>query len=280
MANLFTSVLLGSDSQVQVFVSSLNNIKSYAAWVVAVQDTTDSTLDSILTTAKTDATTWYNTIAPQYLNMPSTVVSKGQTIDNDLQTLISLSNQLKSADSPALREAIKSMAGNLNDTLQAIQTDTLQLATQLTSFGTKTDIDRSRFSDGGAYIQQKLSALSSQLAQQQGQLNSLQHAACPDSSKIQAVEANISSTKSSINQYTNFMGLFNKGINLSNDAYLSSIYLAHYWQGLSDELNNSISQLGNVMQSPAVVIKLQLQVNQQNWDSTKALFQEIDQSIS
>lgn len=280
MANVFTSVLLGSDSQVQVFVSSLNNIKSYSAWVVALQDTTNSTLDSILETAKADATTWYNTIAPQYLNMPSTVVSKGQTIDDDLQTLISLSNQLKSTDSTALREAIKSMAGNLNDTLQSIQTDTLQLATQLTNFGTKTDIDGSKFSDGQTYIQQKLSALSSQLAQQQGQLNSLQHAACPDSSKIQAVEANINSTKSSINQYTNYLSLFNKGINLSNDAYLSSIYLAHYWQGLSDELNNSISQLGNVMQSPAVVIKLQLQVNQQNWDSTKALFQEIDQSIS
>ena len=165
----------------ETFTQAAQGIQAYTSWVESISSTGDATLDTALTTFKTHAMEWYNTIFPTYLNMPKMILEKASDIDNDLDVLVSLADQLASNDTKALQDSIVQYAGSLAQTLKALQTYVDALVATLTNFQSNLVEDSRGYETDLGEIRGDLARKQNLLAAFHSQLNHLQSAACPSS---------------------------------------------------------------------------------------------------
>lgn len=266
---------------VDTFVQSTGSITNYCSWIAGQSDTGNPNLDTILNTCKTHASQWYNTIYPEFLNMPATISAQGQQIDGDLTTLMSLAQQLQANDTPQIRQSITQYAADVSQRLQGLQTQTSGLSSALQIFGGNVAGDvASGYNAGLNIIGQNMNNLQSQLSQFYGQLHSLQNATCPNSGDISACQQQISTTQNEISQYQQYDGVFTNGQRQASDAATASSYLAGFWTSFSQDISNVNNSLQNIQSQPAIILKLDLQETQQNWDNTKAQLQQMSQQVA
>lgn len=276
-SSLIQSLSVGATFD-QSFVQSTTAIENYCSWIADQSDTGNSSLDAILTKCKTDAIAWYNSIYPTYLNMPTTIASSGQTIDSDLSTLISLSQQLQSNNTPQIRQAIAQYAQDLEQTIQGLATQTAALAQSLTVFSQNIMSDSQSYNSGMGIINQQLSSLNVQLSGLYGQLHSLQSATCPNQGDINACQQQIDSVTSTMNQYEGFGQLFNTGLQESSEAAYAASYLAQFWVSFTSDAQNVTASLQNIQNAPASIVQIELEQVQQRWNNLKSQLQQAGQS--
>lgn len=276
MSSLVQSLSVGATLD-QSFVQSTAAIQDYCSWITDQPDTGNPSLDAILTKCKSDAITWYNGIYPTYLNMPATIADSGQTIDGDLSTLMSLAQQLQANDTPQIRQSIAQYAGNLEQTIQGLQTQTAALAQSLLTFAQNIAADSASYNSGLNTINQQISSLNSQLSGLYGQLHSLQSATCPSQSDINACQQQINSVQNQISQYNGFQSVFITGGQKSNEASYSANYLSQFWHSFAADAGNVIASLQNIQNEPAAVLEIDLQQTQQRWNALKSQLQQAGQ---
>jgi hypothetical protein len=260
------------------FVSAVNDIQSYCKWVTS-QSVTDATLNNTLLTIKTDATTWYNTIYPDYMNMPTNVITNGTQIDNDLSILISLATQLQAGSTPAIVQQINQYATSLTGILQNLSTSISTLANLLVTFQGKLNNDWNLLNNSFQYMDSNLNSLNQQLATLYGQLNSMQNATCPSQTSINACEDSIRQIQDSIGNFDQFEQLFENASFLIKNAIVASGFLAGFWQSFSIDIQACVKALSNVASESGTILQIDLQNNKTNWDAMQQNLLQIIKQI-
>lgn len=275
----FTELLVQDTSNSQEFISAVESIKTYSSWITGISNTGNSKLDGFLTTAKTNDGQWYNTIYPLYLNMPATILAKGGGIDSDLSLLITLNGQLTSGDNTKVLASISQYATTLSKTLNELRSTTSALGKDLLQYAKELTSDTNNFMSGVAIINADIEAKRVEISKNKATLNSLQHASSKDNNKIKAVEQQIESLVAAVNKDTTDSAEFSRGAQLLKTAINASTFLGTYWSNLATGITKSILELKGITSQPAAIMKLDLTENQKNWQSIKADYEKIDQTI-
>ena len=184
-----------ADGPTAAFLQSTTEVQAYSEFMASVAMTGIASVDAVLATAKADAAQWYDSIFPEYLDMPSTISSYGPTIDAGLSLLTQLAGQLQASPSDAIRQAVDEQAASLQTTVNSIQRQTDALANGLQSFSGNLHNDSTALNGAAGTAQNSVAALQQQLASLYGQLQHLKGATCPSTSDITACEQTIAVTQ-------------------------------------------------------------------------------------
>lgn len=273
--------LLSADQSLGVCYSqAVSGIESYCSWISS-QSVADTTLNSVLEGLKTDASTWYNTIYPTYLNMPATIATSGVQIDNNLNMLISLVNQEnQSGTSAPLQQQITVYATALIAVLQGLQSQVNALAIAITAFQGNISGDVGTINNTLVTIQNNINTLNQQLSTEYGQLHSLQNATCPNSGDINSCQQTIDTTNTQLQTEDSAWGVFAQASGMAAEASVGAGYLAGFWQSFSADIQACIVGLNNITAQPASVVAADLEANKTRWDNMQSQLQQISDLVN
>jgi|GEM_PF-4076141 len=275
MLSQFVHLLSGNQSLNDCYLQAVSGIESYCSWISS-QSVSDTTLNSVLEGLKTDASTWYNTIYPTYLNMPATIATCGVQIDNDLDILISLVNQEnQSGTSAPLQQQITVYTNALITILQGLQSQVNALAVAITSFQGNISGDVGTINNTLVTIQNNINTLNQQLSSEYGQLHSLQNATCPNSGDINSCKNTINTTQGQLQTENNAWAVFGQASGMAAEASMGAGYLAGFWQSFSADIQACIAGLNNITAQPASVVAADLEANKSRWDNMQSQLQQI-----
>jgi hypothetical protein len=278
MASLFLTNLSAGQVMSSSFVQAVGTIESYCTWI-ASQSVSDGTLNATLQQVKVDASTWYSTIYPNYLNMPLNITTIGTTIDGDLNMLITLAQQLGSTSSQPIEQQIAQYSTSLSNTLLGLQTQINALVTLLTNFQNNLNKDAQILNTNAVSIQNTLISLGQQMANLYGKLHSLQNATCPSKGDINACQNLIQSTQTQINTNNQALQVFSQALNSIQGAINGAGYLSNFWMGFSADIQACNAVLANIVKESGTILVSDLQANKVNWDATQASLLQIIQQI-
>jgi hypothetical protein len=280
MEQPFITALSTSQSVVPSYVQAVNAIQAYCDWIIT-QSLPNQSLNNTLQQLRVHAGAWYNTIYPQYLNMPATIVSNGTTINGDLSILMTLAQQEEQqGSSPALQQQITQYANALIGTLQGLLTQVTGLASALAVFQQDLTGDSGTINNTLNSIQTTIYSLQQQLASAYGQLHSLQSATCPDKGKISACQNLINQLQQQLQQETQAYQVFSQAAHLIQGAIVGAQYLAGYWTGVANNIQACISGLQNISDVSGAILIVDLQVAQSQWNAIQSNFEQINNQIA
>ena len=262
------------------FVASVTAIQAYSTYLAGLQLTSDATLNSTLTTAKTDAAQWYDSIYPTYLDMPATISSQSPTVDAGLTALVQLAGQYQSTPTAAILAGITEQAATLLQTVGSLASQAGSLTTQLTSFATSLQSDLGALNSAAGQVAVVVSGLQQQVTGLYGQLQHLRSAACPSKSAIQACEQTISVTQQQLQDAESAQSVASTAAQESGTAGSGLGYLAGYWGAVAQDAQACVSALAAIQSDPATVIQTDLQHTQQLWAELEQQFQELGAQIA
>lgn len=268
--------LLSDGQSINVYYSqAVSSIESYCSWISS-QSVADSTLNSVLEGLKTDASTWYNTIYPTYLNMPATIATCGVQIDNDLNMLISLVNQENQGGASApLQQQVTVYANSLITVIQGLQSQVNALAVAISAFQGNISGDVGTINNTLVVIQNNINTLNQQLSSEYGQLHSLQNATCPNSGDINSCQQTINNTQGQLQTENNAWDVFSQASGMAADASAGAGYLAGFWQSFSTDIQACIAGLNNIATQPASAAIANLEANKSRWDNMQSQLQQL-----
>lgn len=261
------------------FVQAANSIASYCKWIV-MQSLPAGDYAAGLQTFKAHAGTWYDTIYPTYLDMPATIVSSDTQINNNLNMLLSLAQQLDGGSTPALEQQLTLYANQLIKTLQDLQGRISSLSQAVTAFANNLGSDSNTARNAMNNMQNQIAQDNNQLSQLYGRLHSLQNATCPDGGQISDCSKQISNEQAQINSLRQSQNLYDQVNSNASQAVNGANYLASFWQGIVVDIQNCVISLQRIPNETGVILKIDLQANQANWQRLEAELQQISQQIS
>ncbi len=279
MTSNFIDLLVKDSSSSQQFIAAVENIKSYSQWITSFSNTGNSSVDKVLSTAKTNDAQWYNTIFPTYLNMPATVLSKSSTIDSDLNMLLTLNSQLDGSDDKKVLSSIGQYATNLLTVLTDLQNITSGLGKNLIQYQNNLAQDSQSIAQAYQTIEGEINTENGSIASDQSKLNALEHASSKDKKKIKDAKDLIRSEQQKLATLQSQAKLMYKGKALIDQAVQSSTFLGNYWRTIAGNLIGSMALLKTISTQPADVMKADLDQSKSTWEQIKEEYQEIDQTI-
>ncbi|WP_158800453.1 hypothetical protein [Pedobacter sp. L105] len=280
MLSQFVQLLSDNQSLDYCYSQAVSGIESYCTWISS-QSVADITLTPILEGVKTDASTWYNTIYPTYLNMPATIATCGVQIDNDLDMLISLVDQEnQSGISAPLQQQITVYANALIAILQGLQSQVNALAVAIVAFQGNISGDVGTINNTLVIIQNNINTLNQELSTEYGQIHSLQNATCPNSGDINSCEKTISATQGQLQTESNAWDVFDQASGMAAEASMGAGYLAGFWQSFSADIQACLAGLNNITAQPASVVAADLSANKSRWDNMQSQLQQISDLLN
>lgn len=281
MAGFATSILAAAtgDTPTAGFTQSVDAVQSYSALMAAISMTGEAGVDPALTTAKTHAAQWYDTIYPTYLDMPSTIASQGPQIDSGLSVLTQLAAQLATSDTPAIRASINSEAASLQSVVSGIGTQVQGLATSLQTFATNLQSDVGALGSAQTWVTSLVQTLQQQLAGLYGQLQHLQNATCPSQADINACQQIITTTTTQLQDAESAGTAVAQAQQGAGGAASGLSYLTGYWSAVGSDAGACVSALATMQTDPSSLLAIDLQTTQQLWTTLKSQFEGISAQI-
>ncbi|MFY0598051.1 MAG: hypothetical protein JXR03_00170 [Cyclobacteriaceae bacterium] len=262
------------------YTTSVSAIQAYTTGIAGQSNTGVKDLDAILTTAKTNAANWYNTIYPGYLAMPGIIIGRGKTIDDDLTLLIQLANQLKSSDTPAIRASITQYVNSLVKELSQLEKEITNLSIALGTFKNNLSTTTDDFLSEKSAISQKLFNYHNTICQYAAQLQAEKSAVCPNQNDIKNTQAALNNTVALRKQYDGYSATF---INLFNASSLScqgASSVSAYWVAMAKDFSNCITGLSKISTEPSAILLLDLNSNKKSWEAIKTQMASINTATS
>ena len=283
MKSTLVSTFKSSESQTDSYLQAVQCIQNYCAWIIN-RSVADPGLNSTLETIRVNAGAWYNTIYPTYLNMPSTILTSGNSIDNDFDMLISLANQEKNNSTPEIAaqiiQYVIQYASLIIETIQSLETQIKSLSSSISDFQSLISTDRNTLQNTGNSIQYNINSLNCKLSSLHGQLNSLEHAVCPNKNAINACRNEIDETSKQLETFSQASTIFSQAISLSSDAVYGALYLSRYWSFVDKDICSCITSLNKISKETGIILSMDLQSNKTRWDNFKSEFKVICQKLS
>jgi hypothetical protein len=277
-AQLLVSLASGVNAT-GALTQSTQTISGYVSWIESQVSSQAGDQTAAVDQVKNHASSWYNAIYPQYLNMPAFVAAKGNEVNNDLNLLVALSGQYQSAGS-SLDNQIKQSASDLTQTVTAIAQQANSLGQSVQTFSQNLTGDQSVIGNAYNQIQGELSNANNQLAQNYGQLHHLQSATCPSKSDISACEDLIQQNEQTITQLQQAAGfLENIGAQIGN-AVAAAVYLGSYWTTVGADAGTCLQSLAQLSASPDTIAQIDLNGAQQRWNSLVQQYQLTVQQLA
>jgi hypothetical protein len=219
-----------------------------------------------LTQSRQVSMTWFNQVYPSCLNLPQNITSESGGITSGLQELTSLASQL--AGDPGntqLAQAVTSTATHLAGTVNQLQTGCSGMGGTLGQYASSLQQAVQGLASSLAGLQSLTYAENAQLCNDIAQLNSLEHATCPNQSDIDAAQNVVSNDQQTLAATSNFAAQINGCGQSAGGAASGLSYLAGYWMQLSTLAGQAVQALQRVSGEPAVVIQLDLQTASNAW---------------
>ncbi|MEY2497654.1 MAG: hypothetical protein QOD12_1210 [Verrucomicrobiota bacterium] len=277
-AQLLVSLASGVNAT-GALTQSTQTISGYVSWIESQVSSQAGDQTAAVDQVKNHASSWYNAIYPQYLNMPAFVAAKGNEVNNDLNLLVALSGQYQSAGS-SLDNQIKQSASDLTQTVTTIAQQANSLGQSVQTFSQNLTGDQSVIGNAYNQIQGELSNANNQLAQNYGQLHHLQSATCPSKSDISACEDLIQQNEQTITQLQQAAGfLENIGAQIGN-AVAAAVYLGSYWTTVGSDAGTCLQSLAQLSASPDTIAQIDLNGAQQRWNSLVQQYQLTVQQLA
>ena len=280
MQNLILAAVANTNTPNAAFLQSIQSVQTYCNYMTNVSLTGDTSLNNILTSSKTNSSQWYNTIYPEYLNMPSTIASQGSTIDSGFNLLIQLAGQMQASPSSQVRQSINDAAFNLQKTVNNIQQQTQALATALNTFYNNLNGDIQNLNGSLNYIIGNINQLNAKLANLYGQLQHLKDATCPSSSEINACNQLIQQVQQQINVTNGDLNTFSVASQDAGNAITGLVFLAGYWNTVCADAQNCVNALTKLQTDADNILQLDLKANQQQWNALKQKYQGITTQLT
>ena len=180
------------------FLQAVAEIQSYAQQLAGTPAAGEPQVNAVLLTAKANASQWYDTIFPTYLELPQAIAADGTTIDDGLGLLSRLSGQLEAGSSAALLGQVDQQAASLATTIEALQNQVSGLAGSLQTFHDRVSGDTTALQEAAGVANTACFALQIELSALYGKLNSLKSATCPSASDIQACAQQLAQTQDAL----------------------------------------------------------------------------------
>ena len=221
---------------------------------------------SALTQSRQVSLNWFNQVYPACLNVPANITSESGGITGLLQELTSLAGQLAADPGNAqLAKAVTSTAGQLAGEVSQLQTSCAGLGNTLSQYATSLQQAAQGLLTCLGGLQSLISAQHAQLCQDIAQLNSLQHATCPNQGDITAAEHLVQNDQQTMISTGNFADQIDSCGQSAGGAVSGLNYLAGYWVQLAGLAGTSLQALQQLSGQPASVIQLDLQTAGKAW---------------
>lgn len=275
MENIVLNAVNNAASTSQSYDQFVQTIQTYCSWIVGQSIITDSNVNSVLTGCKTNATQWFNTIYPTYLNMPATIAGTDTTVRSDLTLLVQLAGQLQSNNTPAIQASINQYASSLQQTVSGIRQQTTNLSTALQTFQNNLTGDQQTLTNSTGAMQQKIVAGQTYLSQLVGRLHQLQNASCPNNSDISNCQNDIRNQQNQLNNLATDHGVLYTAAQYAYNAVSALAYLTTYWQMISKDAQASGITLSRLQSDPSTVLQLDLTTSLNQWNALMQQYQQL-----
>jgi len=219
-----------------------------------------------LTQSRQVSLTWFNQVYPSCLNLPQDITNSSAAITGGLQELTSLAGQL-AADpgNPQLAQAVATTASQLAAEVGQLQTGCAGMASTLSQYANSLQQAAQGLMSCLGGLQSLLCAQNAQLCHDIAQLNSLQHATCPNQGDINAAEGVVQNDQQALTNTENFAQQINSCGQSAGDAVSGLNYLAGYWMQLSSLAGQAQQALQQISGQPATVVQLDLTAASNAW---------------
>lgn len=281
MTALLTALTTGAAPQ-DTLAQATQTIEDWSSWIASQASANAGDQSAIIDTVKAHASTWYNSIAPNYFDMPSTLVNLSSEVNGDLTMLVSLAEQCSGqggAGDP-VESAIKDYATKLQATVQQIATQTTNLALALRVYATDVASDYANACAAKNELQQEISACQSNLNQLYGRLHQLQSGTCPSRSDIANCQGDISTAQQKLDSLDAAAGFVSAVCGKINGVSGAATYLGSYWGQVSVDASNSTRGLSQILADPVIIMKLELDAVQNNWNQLVQGWQTTSQTLA
>jgi len=277
-AALVASLRAGLDAT-GALTQSTQAVSGYVSWIESQDSSQAGDQSAAVNQVKTHASSWYNAIYPQYLDMPAFVSAKSTEINNDLTLLVALAAQYQSAGS-SLNSQIQQSAGDLGQSVSAIAQQANSLGQSIQTFTQNLTGDQNTIANAFREIQEEFANAENQLAQDYGQLHHLQSATCPSKSAISACQDLIQQTEQSITQLQQASGLLgNINAQIGNVVGAAS-YLSAYWAAVGSDAGLCLQSLALLNTTPSAIGQVDLSGAQQRWNALVQQYQLTAQQLA
>jgi hypothetical protein len=219
-----------------------------------------------LTQARQVSMNWFNQVYPACLNLPQNITGESSGITTSLQELTTLAGQL-AADpgNTPLAQAVTNTANQLTGQVTQLQTNCSGMGNTLNQYaGSLQQAAQGLMSSVGG-LQSLMITQHNQWYNDVAQLNSLQHATCPNQSDINAAQTAVNNDQQALAVTDQFTGQINNCGQSAGSAVSGLSYLAGYWMQLGTLANQAVQALQQISGQPAAVIKLDLQTASNAW---------------
>ncbi|MEO6703079.1 MAG: hypothetical protein ABI140_06915 [Jatrophihabitantaceae bacterium] len=221
-----------------------------------------------LAAAQSASLQWFNQVYPASLNVPQTIVSEAGSITSGLSELTSVASQY-AADpgNSQLQTALTNAANSLAGQVQTLQSSCATLSTSLAGYSGALQSVAQQLGNAIGALQATMSSLQAQLNNDLGNLDSLEHATCPNSGDINAAQQVVQTDQGYLQATYQFLNQLNNFGQNANGALAGLSYLAGTWTQLASIAGSSLSALQQISNQPAVVVQLDLSQASQAWQS-------------
>jgi hypothetical protein len=270
---MFSIITFATLAPNQQYLQSVQAVTGYNQFITnqsvpggLPSDPAISQATSALTNSRQVSLTWFNQVYPACLNVPQNITSESAGITGLLQELTSLAGQLAAdPDSTQLAQAVTRTAGQLAGEVTQLQTSCAGLGGTLSQYGSSLQQAAQGLLSSLSGLQTSMSNQHAQLCRDIAQLNSLQHATCPNQGDIDAAEQLIRNDQQTMVSTGNFAGQIDSCGQSAGGAVSGLNYLAGYWIQLGSLAGTSLQALQQISGQPASVIQLDLQTAGKAW---------------
>ena len=270
LASIFASV-----APDQRYADSVTAVTGYASTIAGLSppaglpsDPACTQATTALTQAQTTALKWFNSVYPSALEVPQAVVDQAAVITTSLQALSTAAGQL--AGDPGntqLQTALANSATALSGRVQPLQQQSATLASSLSGFLTDQQTADADLQTAGGTLYGDLSQLGGQISNDIGQLDSLQNAACPNQSAINAAQQQLQTDRQSASAVSDFYQQLQNAGQGSSNALSGLQYLAGTWSMFADMGGTIVKQLTAVATDPAAGVPIDLSAAETGWSN-------------
>ena len=219
-----------------------------------------------LTQSRQVSLNWFNQVYPACLNVPANITSESGGITGLLQELTNLAGQLAAdPSSTQLATAVTSTASQLAGEVTQLQTGCTGLGNTLSQYGSSLQQAAQGLLSSLGGLQSLLSAQHAQLYNDIAQVNSLQHATCPNQGDINAAEHVVQNDQQTILSTDDFAQQIYSCGQSAGGAVSGLSYLAGYWIQLGGLAGTALQALQQLSGQPGRVIQMDLQTAGNAW---------------
>jgi hypothetical protein len=254
------------------FAEAVAVIQTYTQLMITASVAPDEVAAPVINAAKTNAAQWYDEIYPTYLDMPSTIVTQGDTIDSDLTTLIEVAEQYASAPSDPLHAAIEELASRIEGTVASIRSQTSGLSGGLMTFASNLQVDAGAVGSVQSQLTSQWNATGCQLSAAMGQLHHLEQATCPDNSAIAGCQQLISTLREQFASLRNDVQTVGACVDAASDALSGLSYLGGFWEAVTADAQACVDALAHMQTDPGSAVATDLQRTEQLWSTLREMF--------